>query len=157
MDLIDIYGDPDCEELVTFLAEDVRDITQGASRLIARLSKVCSVESVSQRWGSTFSVQEGGTSVAIRSPFGDAWAELTFGIENNQLLGFWGIWKKSVDAQGDQHSSLVTTIRFTKDATYLLGSATESALRVQQQGTGEDITAHKILASVLYAIGSHRV
>jgi len=154
MELIDIYGDTDREELLSFLVEDHQDIAKCASKLIARLSKVCAVESVGQRWGVTFSVSENGTSVAIGSPFGEAWADLKLGIEGDQLLGFWDIRKKTVDAHGEERSSVVSTIRFTKNGTYLLGSSGESALSVQQQNFGQDITAHKIMSSILYAIGA---
>ena len=154
MELIDIYGDTDREQLLTYLVEDREEIAKYASKLIARLSKVCAAQSVSQRWGVIFSVSDDGTSVAIGSPFGDAWDELKLGIEGNQLLGFWDIRKKTVDVHGEDQSSFVSTIRFTKDGMYLLGSSGESALSVHQQGFGQDTTAFKIMLSILYAIGA---
>lgn len=155
MELVDIYNE-DARDTVRYLTEDRNKIEGIAKGLISRLARVCSAETLADRWATKLTIQEDGTSAFIDSPFGHAWAELTLGIEDGKVLGFWNIWKRVVDDEGEKSSSLAATVRFTSRGLALLGKSDQKGLSVYEgQGSQEDVTAHHVMSAILYAIGAH--
>ncbi|MNP38437.1 hypothetical protein D3C76_1319490 [compost metagenome] len=139
-----------------YLADDNEKIEGLARALIARLAKVCSAETLKERWATDFTVQQDGTSAVIESPLGHAWAELTLGIENGEVRGFWNIWKRVVDDEGQKNSSLAATIRLSKRGLFFLGESHKTGLHVHHdQSAREDLTAYQVMSAILCVIGAH--
>lgn len=156
MELLDIYRDQSLPSLIGNVAQDRNQLEEFATAFVLRLSQVSAVDPVFERLGTTILVKDDGTSVQIDSPFGHAWAELTVGIDSNSVQGFWHLWKRINDDDGQPSSSLVATIRFTKHGQVFLGPGNESPLSAKRNILGgDDLAAYQVLQAILYAIGAH--
>ncbi|MBM1198714.1 hypothetical protein GYM96_02840 [Pseudomonas fragi] len=157
MGLIDLYGDADSVSLLHYLSEEQKDLDKLARILIARLAKICAYPMLVERWSTVFSVHEDGTSADINTPFGQAWAELSLGIEEGEIGGFWNIWKRTYDKAGARASSLIATIHISKNGQFFLGKDKHQGLRIHPNMTEqEDTTAFQVVNSIIYLIGVNK-
>lgn len=156
MDLIDIYGDNQVLDVVHNLAEYRREVEKMTKAVVHRLATVCADDGLQDRWATTVSVGVDGTSADFETPFGHARAELTLGIEDGEVQGFWNIWKRVYDETGQIGWSLVTTIRVFRSGMFFLGKGNQNGLRVYRDLTrDQDMTAYQVMGAILYAIGAH--
>lgn len=156
MELQEIYGDAKKIDVVHYLVEDRQQIIRNTQDLVKRLEAICSHASLAQRWAVTLSPEPDGTSARISSPFGEAWAELTLGIRDDQVQGFWSIWHRVYGDIGSVESSMVARIRVRKDGIIYLGDANEHGLRAARNPvSGEDTAGYELMAAILYMLGEH--
>lgn len=154
MELIDLYDDAESVSLLHYLSDEQKDLDKLARILIARLAKICTYPVIAERWSTVFSVHEDGTTTDIITPFGQAWAELSLGIEKGEIRGFWNIWKRTYDKAGAKASSLIATIHISKNGLFFLDNDKQQGLRIYQNITEkEDRTAFQVVNSIIYLIG----
>ena len=152
MELISITSEQ--RDLVHYLADDRKRVSEHAKRFIARLSAICEEGSVKERWETTLSIHEDGTTVDLQTPFGVARAQLSLRVDDN-VYGLWGIRRHTVNASGEPVFTRVTALRISKEGYIFLGEGDQKPISARAQLVGgEDGTAYQVMGSILYLLGS---